>query len=148
MDAPNPAPSSGNKLTLIMIAAGFIVTGLIVWAVYQPEQAKPLDLSNMTPEQAGEILVVRNGCAACHQPDSSFRAPILGASYGQEVTLEDGSTVIVDDAYLEESIATPSAKVRQGYQNIMPPYREALTSQERSLIVAYIKSLALKVQTP
>ena len=148
MNGQNQSPSSSTKITISILIAGLVSTALIIWVIYSPENSKPIDLSHLSPEAAGEILVIRNGCTACHLPDSSFRAPILGASYGRQVTLADGSSVQADDAYMKEAISAPGAKIRQGYQNIMPPYRNALSDQEIQYIVSYIRQLSKNQAQP
>ena len=54
--------------------------------------------------------------------------------------LADGTTVTADETYLKESITDPSAKLVDGYGNLMPQFN--LTPAEQDQIVAYIKSLA------
>ena len=40
---------------------------------------------------------------------------------GKNEILVDGSSVLVDDDYLKESIVNPNAKLVKGYAPIMPP---------------------------
>ena len=57
---------------------------------------------------------------------------------GKNETLIDGSTVLVDEAYLKESIVNPNAKVVKGYAPIMPPAQ--LTDDQLEALMAYLKS--------
>jgi len=59
--------------------------------------------------------------------------------YGSNAPLSDGTTVLVDDAYITESILEPTAKVVQDFAPVMPPF--ALTDEEIANIIAYIKTL-------
>ena len=59
---------------------------------------------------------------------------------GTEVTLTDGSTVTVDEAYLTRSITEPDAQVVEGFSVKMP--KTALTDAEVADLVAYIASLS------
>jgi hypothetical protein len=59
---------------------------------------------------------------------------------GSTVTLTDGSTVVVDYLYLSESITSPSVKIVEGFQNVMPTYT-VLTAEDIDAIIAYIHSL-------
>jgi cytochrome c oxidase subunit II len=93
------------------------------------------------PLAAGERLFAEMGCATCHQPDSEERAPRLAGIYGAKVTLTTGETVLVDDAYLRESIVSPVAKVVQGYQPVMPTFQGLLSEEQILDLVAYVKSL-------
>jgi cytochrome c oxidase subunit 2 len=63
------------------------------------------------------------------------------------VLLNDGRTVIADDAYLRESILDPNAKVAAGFQeNIMPNFTGQLSEENVIQLIAFIKSLS--PQTP
>jgi cytochrome c oxidase subunit 2 len=57
---------------------------------------------------------------------------------GKNETLVDGSSVLVDDGYLKESIVKPNAKVVKGYAPIMPPAQ--LTDDQLDALVAYLKA--------
>ena len=46
-----------------------------------------------------------------------------------------------DDAYIRESIITPTAKVVEGYRPIMPTFRGQLTEEQIIDLIAYIKTL-------
>ena len=62
--------------------------------------------------------------------------------FGKEEALEGGTTVIVDDAYLIESIKDPGAKIVEGYPNAMPATIAAsLPDSDIDIIIEYIKSL-------
>jgi cytochrome c oxidase subunit 2 len=72
---------------------------------------------------------------------------LLEELYGSVVQLRDGRTVIADEEYLRESIVSPSAKVVQGWEDIMPPFRGQIGEEEINALVAFIKSLR-KGDTP
>jgi mono/diheme cytochrome c family protein len=57
--------------------------------------------------------------------------------------LPSGKSTIVtaDEAYLHESILNSTDKIVKGYQPIMPSYRNQLTEEQVSQLVAYIRSL-------
>ena len=57
---------------------------------------------------------------------------------GKYEILVDGSSVLVDDDYLKESILDPNAKLVKGYAPIMPPAQ--LTEDQLDALVAYLKS--------
>ena len=57
---------------------------------------------------------------------------------GKNEILVDGSSVLVDDDYLKESILNPNAKLVKGYAPIMPPAQ--LTEDQLDALVAYLKS--------
>ena len=59
--------------------------------------------------------------------------------YGSQESLEDGSSVTVDDAYIKESILNPTIKITKGYQPLMPVL--PVTDEEITALTDYIKSL-------
>jgi cytochrome c oxidase subunit 2 len=91
--------------------------------------------------ERGEILADQNGCFACHSVDGSV---IVGPTwlnlFGSEVELSDGSTVIADEGFIEESILEPNATIVQGYpENAMPQY--VFSAEEVADLIEFIKSL-------
>lgn len=87
----------------------------------------------------GESLVGQ--CLACHSVDgSTLVGPTWQGLFGKTETMEGGETVVVDEAYITESIRDPGAKIVQGYPPAMPPFPD-LTDQDIQDIIAYIKSL-------
>ena len=90
----------------------------------------------------GQQLYTEQGCSGCHSVDgSTVVGPSWQGLFGKEETLDDGSTVTVDAAYLAESIREPNAKIVEGFAaNLMPPY--AFDDDQVAAIVAYIESLS------
>ncbi|TQV86771.1 c-type cytochrome [Exilibacterium tricleocarpae] len=112
------------------------------WLSRQPTVAEAVvkDTGGSLAEQ-GRQLAEGLGCLACHSTDGSQSlGPGWLGLYGKTETLVDGSTVIVDEAYLKESILAPNAKLVQGYPAVMVPYD--LSEAELNLLVAYTRSLA------
>lgn len=92
----------------------------------------------------GQQLATAKGCVACHTSDGSVLiAPSFKGLYGKtETVIADGQErqVVVDDAYIRESILDPTADLVKGFQPLMPPQGLA-TDEEIDAIIAYIKSL-------
>ena len=87
-------------------------------------------------------LALTTGCLGCHSIDGSTSiGPSWLGIYGTSKTLSDGTSVNVDDDYLHESIVSPSAKLVEGYQALMPAYGEQLSEDEIAALVEYIKGL-------
>ncbi|HET7091070.1 MAG TPA: cytochrome c [Anaerolineae bacterium] len=103
-----------------------------------PTPASPVSLEVQGKQLAGEL-----GCLACHSTDGTQRSgPTFKGLFGATVPLQDGSTVIVDEAYLRESILGPNAKIRQGFSaGSMPAYEGRVSPAEIDALIAYIKSL-------
>ena len=60
--------------------------------------------------QRGEQLAKDRWLPACHKVEGAGIGPTWVGLYGSTVTLDDGTTVVVDDAYLHRSIEDPSAQ--------------------------------------
>ena len=90
----------------------------------------------------GQDIYRSRGCLGCHSVDGSDNTgPTWKGLYGKTETLADGSTIVVDDAYLIESTMNPAAKLVEGYSNIMPAYPD-LSEEELQALVSYIKLLS------
>jgi cytochrome c oxidase subunit 2 len=98
---------------------------------------------DMPPAELGAILFEQKGCIACHTIDGSARiGPTFLHDAGSRITLDNGDSIVVDEAYLRESIETPRAKSRPGYPPAMPPeYGTLLSDREKTGLVAYIMTL-------
>jgi cytochrome c oxidase subunit 2 len=96
-----------------------------------------------TPAERGQKFAQQFGCLACHSIDGS---PLVGPTwkgvYGHTVTLSDGTTVTVDDAYLTESIRNPGVKIVQGFADIMPhDIAKNMTDEQIKDVIEFIKTL-------
>ena len=60
--------------------------------------------------------------------------------YRSETEMEDGSTLLADEAHLEEEIREPGKHITKGFQPIMPEV--PLTDDEVKALVAYIRTLS------
>lgn len=95
------------------------------------------------PVERGQQWAQQFGCQACHSIDGS---PLVGPTwkgvYGHTVTLSDGTTVTVDDAYMTESIRDPGAKLVQGFADIMPhDIAQNMTDEQVQDVIEFIKTL-------
>lgn len=109
-------------------------------------------LANAAPPDpavvAGRNLFVSQTCATCHMQGSSQLGPSLYNNYGTERKLADGSTVLVDDAYLRNSILHPASQVVEGFAPVMPSFEGKLDDEQLSNLVAYIRSLSPNATLP
>jgi len=90
---------------------------------------------------SGQKLFAELACVTCHRPDATGRGPILDGLFGKTVKLANGETATADEAYIRESIVTPSAKVVAGYQPVMPTYQGLVSEESLMQLVAYIQTL-------
>jgi len=97
----------------------------------------------MTPLEIGQAAYTKKGCNACHTADGSpSTAPSWKGIWGKMEVLEDGSSVLVDENYVQESIYSPGAKLVKGYPPLMTSYTGVVDAQELDGIIAYLKDLA------
>jgi cytochrome c oxidase subunit 2 len=90
--------------------------------------------------QQGRALADSKGCVACHTIDGSPRVgPTWKGLHGKTETMADGSTALVDEAYLRSFIRDPQARHVKGFPPVMPKIE--LTDEELAALVAYIQSL-------
>jgi cytochrome c oxidase subunit 2 len=100
------------------------------------------------PEQ-GRRLAAEYGCFKCHTVDGTRHiGPTWLDLYRKAEKLQDGSTVVADEAYLTESMMDPAAKIVAGYQNVMPTFQGRVPGPEIAAIVEFIKSLRTDVVRP
>jgi cytochrome c oxidase subunit 2 len=95
----------------------------------------------VSPVAAGEKLFSELACVTCHRADTGARGPNLEGLFGRPVRLVGGDSVTADEGYLRESIVTPTAKVVEGYQPIMPTFQGIVSEEGLMQLVAYIQSL-------
>lgn len=88
----------------------------------------------------GKHLADLEGCSACHSIDGR---PLIGPTWrglhGSTVTMNDGTKVMVNDAYIAESISMPEDKLVDGYLNVMPSFK--LDEEDVQALIEYIKTL-------
>lgn len=95
-------------------------------------------------ECAGKQLAIDFGCVACHSQDgSTIVGPSWFGMFGSTVPLDGGESILADEAYITESILDPSARIHEGFPDVMPKdFSERLTAQQIEELIAFIKSLA------
>jgi cytochrome c oxidase subunit 2 len=84
----------------------------------------------------------RLGCSGCHSPRSTVHAPELDGLYGRAVHLQDGRTVMADEAYLRDSILLPKRDVVAGFEPLMPSFAGQVSEEELLELIAYLRSRA------
>jgi cytochrome c oxidase subunit 2 len=95
---------------------------------------------------AGGKLFADLACNTCHRPDAQGRGPVLENLFGKTVALQNGTTVTADEAYVRESILTPSAKIVAGFQPIMPTFQGLVSEEQLLELIEYVKSLKTQAQ--
>jgi len=90
---------------------------------------------------AGQKLFADLACNTCHRPDAQGRGPVLQNLFGKTVELASGERVVVDEAYIRESILNPMAKITLGFQPIMPTFQGLVNEEGLLELIEYVKSL-------
>jgi cytochrome c2 len=147
---PLPAARAAAATTAVgapaLAAAPAAASALLASAPGAAPSAAAAGASAADPAAHGARLAQDLGCLACHATDRQRKVgPGWGQLYGSQSTLADGSTATVDDAYLEEAIVRPDARIAGGYApGVMPSYETLTTPEQREAIVAYLRSLGSK----
>jgi mono/diheme cytochrome c family protein len=91
-------------------------------AASSPAEGNQVAAAPISAAAHGAELAEENGCTTCHAKDGQrLVGPGWGGLYGSTVKLDDGSSVVADDAHLTEKILKPDAKVVAGYEaGVMP----------------------------
>ena len=116
------------------------------WLQAQPTfamtQAPPGAVAAGEPlAEQGRMLAQTKGCIACHSIDGSPGVgPTWKGLFGKTEQLADGSSVLVDEAFLKGFIRDPKSRDIQGFPNVMPAIE--LTDEELDALTAYIRAQA------
>uniref|UniRef100_UPI003593BA30 c-type cytochrome n=1 Tax=Persicitalea sp. TaxID=3100273 RepID=UPI003593BA30 len=105
---------------------------------------KPKELASA---EKGKAIFTKTACAGCHSEGTRTKGmygPPFQGLYGAKRPLEDGSTVVADDAYLRESILNPTAKIIKGYNAEMPSFEGILSDTDIESVILFVKSLGEK----
>ncbi len=95
-----------------------------------------------SPAQQGEKLFADLACNTCHRDDALARGPQLKGAFGHTIRFQDGTTGVMDENYIRESILNPQAKIVAGFQPLMPTFQGVVTEEQILQLIAYIRSLA------
>jgi cytochrome c oxidase subunit II len=95
-----------------------------------------------TLAQRGAKLFNDLACSTCHLDTGQGRGPSLKDIVGKTVELQDGSSVLVDEAYLRESILNSQAKIVKGFQPLMPTFQGLVSEENLVALIEHVKSLS------
>lgn len=94
----------------------------------------------LPPEQRGEKKY-NALCTACHTTDGSrLVGPSFQNVWGRQEKFEDGSSGVVDENYVRQSILEPQAKIVDGYPHSMPSFAGQLKDKDIEGIIAFLKT--------
>jgi cytochrome c oxidase subunit 2 len=91
---------------------------------------------------AGQRLYRQYGCAGCHSTDGTEKiGPSFKGIWGETHQFTDGTSAVVDDNYVRQSILYPSVKIVRGYEDKMSQYIGKIKDEDITEIIEFIKSL-------
>lgn len=133
-----------NRKTMHCIVGVVLVTMLVTglaWIIRNVNSDMQIpDLDNSLAQRGLEVAQA-NGCIACHTLDGSVGiGPTWLGMYGKTETLSDGTTIVVNEDYIMESITRPDAKQVRGYENLMVRY--FLPPEDLLALVEFTRQLA------
>jgi cytochrome c oxidase subunit 2 len=96
----------------------------------------------LAPAQIGQN-VYTSRCIACHDlTDQRKVGPGWKGIWGKQEQLEGGTSVVVDENYVRESIVDPNAKIVLGFpKGVMPTFAGQLSDQEIMGVIEMMKTL-------
>jgi cytochrome c oxidase subunit II len=100
-----------------------------------------------TLAERGERLFTELACNTCHLESGKGRGPSLQGIVGKPVELADGSTAMVDEGYLRESIVNSQARIVKGFQPLMPAFQGLVSEDNLVALVEYVKTLSPNATT-
>lgn len=81
-------------------------------------------------------------CSGCHRIDGTkATGPALNLIWGENEPMSDGTTRLVDDNYVKDSILYPANDIVAGYTNQMQAFAGKLDNDDINSIIAYLKYL-------
>jgi cytochrome c oxidase subunit 2 len=96
----------------------------------------------LPPAELGKKLFATRSCNTCHSLDGSrIQGPSFKGVFGRTEKFADGSTHVVDENYIRESLLEPQKKIVEGYPGVMPTYKGLLKDPEIDALIAYIKTV-------
>ena len=125
------------KPWLAVLIGTFVATTASIAAILSIPQPSASQLSPAA--EGGKVVFSQLGCVACHQGANISIAPNLSGLFGKTRELADNTEVLVNEAYLRESILAPNAKIAKGYAPAMPIYGPIVNEAQVNHLIAYIK---------
>ncbi|MBN1305430.1 MAG: cytochrome c oxidase subunit II [Anaerolineales bacterium] len=109
------------------------------WIEQKQSEAAEASLSGPSADRGEEIY--RQYCKACHSLDgSNGTGPTWRGLIGEKVRLDNGATLIGDEAYIRRSIMEPNAQVVEDFNpNVMPVF--GLDELQIEDVIEFIKTL-------
>ncbi len=97
---------------------------------------------DLPPVEWGEELYTARNCNTCHSIDGSpLVGPTWQGTWGTTRAFADGTSAVMDDNYIRQSILDPGSQILQGFQPQMPSYEGLLNDRDILAIAAYMREI-------
>jgi cytochrome c1 len=134
----------GEALVFSVLAAvvGTFVLAFAYGADSSIEVEEVEEVVAAEPWERGQEIANSFGCTGCHTTTGDVtQGPSWLNLFGKTETLNDGTEVLVDEAYVQESILDPTAKLVQDFEAVMPTF-STLTDADIQDVIAFMQSLS------
>ena len=117
-----------------------VVIAIVAIVGYASHSSSP-GTGALSPEaEQGRQVASQFHCTDCHSPNGTKRqGPTWKGIWGSTVQLDDGTSAVVDAAYVAESIRQPKQQVVEGFGAIMPTL--ALSDAQIAAVTGCIRAL-------
>ena len=89
---------------------------------------------------AGEKIFTTQ-CMTCHSGKKGAIGPNIQKAFGTMRKLENHEPILMDEAYVLNSINNPMDHIAKGYMPVMMSFKAILTPEQENQVVAYLKSM-------
>lgn len=138
----------GNFQVLCAEYCGLLHSKMLstVKVVSKKEYAQWIAENIVTEEHPGLVLMKKHACFSCHTQDGTrLVGPSFKGVYGKKekvVTNGQVREIVIDDAYIRNSIYNPNADVVETYNpGLMITYEKLITPEEVNEIIDYMKTI-------
>jgi cytochrome c2 len=126
---------------------GFEGVDLALLNAKRPETTTVAVAETAASAEKGREIFQKMACAGCHSEGTRTKGmygPPFQNLYKSERHFDDGCKVTADEAYLRESILTPSKRIVKGYNEEMPSFVGVLSDNDIESVILFIKSISGK----
>lgn len=110
--------------------------------------AKPESAADPAMIAAGEKIWEMQCAAACHTGARNALGPNIEKAFGTMRQLENHEPILMDEAYVINSMNNPMEHIAKGYPPVMQNFKERLSDTEKHQVAAYLKSQGKPIVQP
>ena len=108
--------------------------------VYYMTKGIDEELKDIPLPVLGKMVYENKGCNSCHSLDGTRgQGPSFKGLFGKMEKFKDGTSQIVDENYIRQSINKPLAKVVDGFEPVMPTFQGLFRDREYLAVIQFIK---------